>query len=110
MLGARLGHFLDKPLRPLLKYIPFSPNSLTVAGFLITLAAAIAIPYHLKLGGILVMAGGVCDMLDGMVARSRGRSTKFGAFLDSVLDRYSDAALFLAPRQLIQCLCAHWMH
>lgn len=95
MLSARLGHFLDKPLRPFLKYVPLSPNALTVAGFLLTVVAALVIPLSLRIGGILIMAGGLCDMLDGMVARTTGRTTKFGAFLDSVLDRYSDAALFL---------------
>ncbi len=96
MLSARLGHFLDKPLRPFLKYVPFSPNTLSVAGFIFTVAAALVIQQSLKIGGVLLMIGGLCDMLDGMVARTTGQATKFGAFLDSVLDRYSDAALFLS--------------
>ncbi len=96
MLSAKLGHFLDTPLRPLAEKIPFSPNSLTIIGFLITVLAAFIIPYNIRLGGIVILIGGLFDMFDGIVARVGGKTTKFGAFLDSVLDRYSDAAIFLA--------------
>ena len=96
MLGAKLGHFLDSPLGPIAKRIPLSPNILTVAGFLITVVAALVIPNNLRLGGVLILIGGIFDMLDGIVARTGGRTTRFGAFLDSVLDRYSDALIFLA--------------
>jgi len=96
MFGDKFGHFLDRPLSSLTRRIPLSPNTLTVIGFLITVIAALVIPYHLRLGGLLVLLGGVFDMLDGIVARTTGKTTKFGAFLDSVLDRFSDAVLFLA--------------
>ena len=96
MLSAHFGHFLDAPLSALAKRVPVSPNLLTVAGFLITICAALIIPYNLRLGGLFMLFGGVLDMLDGIVARTSGRVTKFGAFLDSVLDRYSDAFLFLS--------------
>ena len=96
MLSAKLGHFLDAPLGPVVKKIPLSPNILTIIGFLITLAAAVAIPHNLRLGGVLILFGGIFDMLDGVAARTNGRATKFGAFLDSVLDRYSDAFIFLS--------------
>ena len=96
MFGDKFGHFLDRPLSSLTKRIPFSPNDLTIIGFLITVIAALVMPYHLRLGGLLVLLGGVFDMLDGIVARTTGKATKFGAFLDSVLDRVSDAVLFLA--------------
>jgi phosphatidylglycerophosphate synthase len=96
MLGDKFGHFLDKPLGPIAKSIPVAPNILTIAGFLVTIIAAIVIPINLRLGGILVLFGGVFDMLDGIVARTSGRTSKFGAFLDSVLDRYSDAFIFLS--------------
>lgn len=96
MFGDRLGHFLDRPLSSVTQRIPFSPNALTVIGFLITVTAALIFPYNLRLGGILILFGGVFDMLDGIVARTTGKTTKFGAFLDSVLDRFSDALLFLA--------------
>ena len=94
MLSAQLGHFLDKPLSGLLKHIKVNPNIFTITGFLITMVAAVFLPYNLVAGGLLICLGGIFDMLDGMVARANGRATKFGAFLDSVLDRYSDAFLF----------------
>jgi len=96
MISARLGHFLDGPLGSLVKRIPLSPNSLTIIGFLITVVAAFVIPHNIKLGGVFILLGGAFDVLDGMVARAKGKVSRFGAFLDSVLDRYSDAFLFLS--------------
>ncbi len=96
MLGAKLGHFLDAPLSPIIKKIPFHPNVFTVTGFFITTIAAIVIPFNLRLGGLLIIAGSLFDMLDGISARVNNKVTKFGAFLDSLLDRYSDAFLFLS--------------
>jgi len=96
VLSAKLGHFLDTPLNHIAKRIPLSPNTLTIVGFLITVNAALMIPQSIRLGGLLILLGGIFDILDGVVARTKGKSTRFGAFLDSVLDRYSDAFLFLA--------------
>ncbi|HCZ11407.1 MAG TPA: CDP-alcohol phosphatidyltransferase family protein [Nitrospiraceae bacterium] len=96
MISAKLGHFLDEPLAPLAKRIAVSPNILTGAGFLITAAAALVIPFNTLAGGLLIIAGGFFDMLDGIVARTNGKSTRFGALLDSTLDRYSDSFIFIA--------------
>jgi phosphatidylglycerophosphate synthase len=95
MLSGNLGHFLDKPLSSFARKINLNPNVFTIAGFLITAVAAVTIPTDLFLAGILIIVGGVFDMLDGIIARVNNRTTKFGAFLDSVLDRYSDAFLFI---------------
>jgi phosphatidylglycerophosphate synthase len=95
MLSSYFRHLLDKPLYSFAKKIYISPDVLTVTGFLITVLAAIFLAHDLFLGGVLILLGGVFDMLDGMVARIHNKSTPFGAFLDSVLDRYSDALLFL---------------
>lgn len=96
MLSVRLGHFLDKPLAQIIKKVPFNPTLLTVTGFVITVMSAFVIPYNMKLSGLLILIGGLFDVLDGMVARINNKATRFGAFLDSLLDRYSDAALFLS--------------
>jgi len=96
MLSAGLGHFFDGPLKSIARRIPCSPNSLTITGFLITVLAAFVIPYNIRFGGLLILVGGFFDMLDGVVARTTGRTSRFGAFLDSVLDRYSDAFIFLS--------------
>ena len=96
MLSARLGHFLDKPLGPFARKIAIHPNVLTIAGFVITVMAALVIPVNLRLGGLLILLGGICDLGDGILARTNGRMSNFGAFLDSLLDRYSDSFLFLS--------------
>jgi phosphatidylglycerophosphate synthase len=93
LLSRRFGHILDKPLAPLAKYIPLSPNALSITGLVITAVAFFVIPIDLLTGGILVAIGGLFDILDGFVARATGKRTTFGAFLDSTLDRYSDSLL-----------------
>jgi CDP-diacylglycerol--glycerol-3-phosphate 3-phosphatidyltransferase len=54
-----------------------------------------ASPALLRVGGAIALVAAVFDMLDGRVARARGRGTKFGAFLDSTMDRYSDMLLYM---------------
>lgn len=66
----------------------FTPNVLTVIGFLGTCVAALAAASQAwTLAGILVIVFGIFDMFDGALARATGRATRFGAFLDSTLDR-----------------------
>jgi CDP-diacylglycerol--glycerol-3-phosphate 3-phosphatidyltransferase len=73
-----------------------SPNALTIFGFITVLAVAWVLSTgRFFLGGFLVLLSASLDFLDGALARATGRTTKFGAFLDSSLDRFSDAALFL---------------
>jgi phosphatidylglycerophosphate synthase len=95
MLGEKLGHPFDKPLENIAKKIPLSPNAITFTGFIVTLIAAVVLSGDLFLGGVMVLGGGLFDILDGVVARVNGKSSRFGAFLDSVLDRYSDAFILL---------------
>ncbi len=99
MISARLNHRFDKPLAPFALRITLTgitPNLLTFAGFIVSLIASVSFILRMpQLGGILILLSGGFDLLDGVVARTTGRATKFGAFLDSLLDRYSDAALFL---------------
>ena len=65
-----------------------TPNALTVIGFVGTCVAALAAGLgSWLLAGILVIVFGIFDMFDGALARATGRATKFGAFLDSTLDR-----------------------
>jgi len=89
-----------------------TPNTLTFAGMLLTAAAGVcyavgaAKPFawalnplaernaYLLLAGGLMLLAAACDMLDGAVARFGGKATRFGAFLDSTLDRFSDFAVY----------------
>ncbi len=65
-----------------------SPNALTVGGFVGVCAAALAAALQAwLLAGVLLLAFGIFDLFDGAVARATGRVSKFGAFLDSTLDR-----------------------
>lgn len=50
---------------------------------------------RLPLGGSFILLGGICDSLDGRVARARGMEAPYGAFLDSVLDRFAEVAAFV---------------
>ena len=71
-----------------------TPNTLTILGFLLNIVtAAIIASDRLLIGGILILVSGLFDMLDGALARASGQSTRFGALLDSTLDRYSEAAI-----------------
>ena len=72
------------------------PNVLTFLGLLInTWAAFLFAAGSFRWAGMVVIAAGLFDMVDGRVARETNRVTRFGGFFDSVVDRYSDLALFM---------------
>jgi CDP-diacylglycerol---glycerol-3-phosphate 3-phosphatidyltransferase len=76
------------PVALALGRLGFTPNSLTIAGFVGTCAAALAAAAEQwLLAGILVIGFGIFDLFDGTLARATGKASKFGAFLDSTLDR-----------------------
>jgi CDP-diacylglycerol--glycerol-3-phosphate 3-phosphatidyltransferase len=72
-----------------------SPNALTLLGFAGTCAAAIAAGAQMwVLAGVLVLAFGIFDLFDGALARATGTASKFGAFLDSTLDRTGENLVY----------------
>ena len=72
------------------------PNHLTLLGLGVSLLAAAAfVSGHTPLGGALLLIAGLFDFFDGAVARLAGSDSDYGAFLDSVVDRYSDLAVLL---------------
>ena len=72
-----------------------SPNWFTVVGLLLNMiVAAVLASGNLVLGGVLMLGAGAFDMLDGAVARATQQITRFGGFLDSTLDRYSEAVIY----------------
>lgn len=72
-----------------------TPDAITVAGLAFSLLAALLLARGSFLAAAFVLAiTGLCDMLDGDVARLRGATSPFGAFLDSTLDRLGEGALF----------------
>ncbi len=83
--------------------IGFTPNRLSILGFILSIASAVAYGlaspesvWLLLLATFLMLSSGFCDTLDGIVARIYGEATVFGGFFDSVLDRYSDAIIYMA--------------
>ncbi|OGK98905.1 MAG: hypothetical protein A3D33_18425, partial [Candidatus Rokubacteria bacterium RIFCSPHIGHO2_02_FULL_73_26] len=72
------------------------PNHLTVIGLGVSvLAAAAFCTAQIRTAGVLLLLAGLCDFFDGSLARASGQVTAFGAFLDSVIDRYSDLVVLL---------------
>ncbi len=79
-----------------------SPNALTFIGLLINIVAAVFFGYargdhavrYFVYAGLVIIGAGIFDMVDGRVARQTDKVSVFGAFFDSVIDRYSDVALF----------------
>jgi len=91
-----LAHYLIQPALGLLARTPITPSTITWLGFLVAVGAAVLIVTgHLFAAGFVVLAGGFFDMLDGALARYTNRVTRFGAILDSTLDRLSEAVLLL---------------
>ena len=99
-----------KPVAKFADKLHFTPNTCTVLGFIMSILSGTAIIlaglpifntiYHrwffLISACLLLLASGFFDMLDGVLARYQENSTIFGGFLDSVLDRYSDAVIIVA--------------
>lgn len=72
-----------------------TPNQLTLGGLVLNLVAGcIFASGNFFLGALMILLAAMGDMLDGPLARTTNRVTRFGAFLDSTVDRYSDFFLF----------------
>lgn len=79
LLGRRLG---------------LTPNQITITGVLLTgVATAFVIRGEFLVAGLVLIVGGILDFCDGAVAKVMGTSSTFGAFVDSVADRFSDALI-----------------
>ena len=84
------------PIGNLLARIGIHPNVLSVCGLILSIIAGVMYGMGLFfLASFVVILAGICDTLDGQLARQTGRSSKFGAFFDSTLDRYSDLSLLI---------------
>ena len=76
--------------------LPVTPNQITVIGTALTFVAAVLTALgYLTWAGLVLAFAGTFDILDGALARSSRRAYPYGAFLDSTLDRYSEAAMYL---------------
>ncbi len=91
-----LAYRLTEPIVRLLSRTPITPSAITWFGFLLTIgAAALIITGYLLAAGFVVLIAGFFDMLDGALARRTNQTSRFGAVLDSTLDRLSEAVLLL---------------
>jgi len=85
-----------QPLASFLSRLGLSANAVTILGCALIIGVAVILATgRLRLGGVLLIAAAGVDGLDGSLARLSGRATRFGALLDSVLDRISESAIFL---------------
>jgi len=95
--AAKLRPLSNRILNPVLRLLAaagVSPNLVTLAGFGLSLGAGLfVLAGHKVPAGLVFWLGGLTDLLDGGLARLTGKTTRFGAFLDSTLDRLSEAAV-----------------
>jgi CDP-diacylglycerol---glycerol-3-phosphate 3-phosphatidyltransferase len=91
---AAVGRVADPVARALLR-AGVTPDAVTVVGTLgVLVAATFAALGHLLVATIIATVSALTDILDGAMARARGTSSRFGAFLDSSMDRVADGAIF----------------
>jgi len=84
------------PIARFVRWIGMSPDSVTVVGFLLMMVVGFLLSQgYLQLGGVLLVVAALFDAIDGALARLNNRVTRFGAFFDSTMDRFSEAAIFL---------------
>jgi CDP-diacylglycerol--glycerol-3-phosphate 3-phosphatidyltransferase len=90
------GAIILRPLADFMARLGIHPNTLTLSGMLLQVGIGVVFGLgHLTLGGWLLLVISPVDALDGLLARTLGNPSRFGAFLDSTFDRISDAALIL---------------
>jgi CDP-diacylglycerol--glycerol-3-phosphate 3-phosphatidyltransferase len=93
-LRANLALRITNPIIEGISKSGVKPDALTFTGLAINIGAAYFIATgHFLLGGVLILIAGLFDLLDGALARFANRTTKFGAILDSTVDRISEAAI-----------------
>jgi CDP-diacylglycerol---glycerol-3-phosphate 3-phosphatidyltransferase len=104
--GQQVIYQIINPFIKLLIALKITPNAITTVGLVLNLLAAGIFIYaaeashrgdlsYIGWGGGMILFAGVFDMIDGRLARVGNMSSKFGAFYDSVLDRYSEMFMFL---------------
>lgn len=91
-----LRPYIAKYLDPISEKINVNPNIITLTGLILAfISGYLFYRQELIFGAILILISGVLDMIDGAVARNTDNVTKFGGFLDSTTDRFSDAAIII---------------
>jgi CDP-diacylglycerol--glycerol-3-phosphate 3-phosphatidyltransferase len=95
-LARKWGRGFVEPIARLIGRTGVSPNVVTLIGAFLNLGVAWVLARgYMRIGGVLVPLVALFDALDGTLARLTGRRSRFGAFLDSTMDRFSEAILYL---------------
>ncbi len=98
MISERIGQWARQRLLfvgTFLGGLGLTPNMLTIIGFLLNcVVAAILANGNIRVGGVLLLFSSGFDMLDGSVARATGKTSPFGGFFDSTVDRYSEIVVY----------------
>jgi CDP-diacylglycerol---glycerol-3-phosphate 3-phosphatidyltransferase len=99
VISERIGNLIRSQILGIGRFLAdlgLTANMLTVIGLVLNGVVAIIIATgHEVIGGVLLLVASAFDMLDGAVARATGTTSKFGGFLDSTLDRYSEVVVYL---------------
>ena len=99
-LSREIKPYVERTLYPVVDMLSskgIHPNLITLSGFLLVAVGSLALYYDLKVVALILLCGGAfLDAIDGAVARRSGVESEFGAFLDSTIDRFSDALPFIA--------------
>ena len=99
MISEKIGQAAQAILGSIVRSLSrlrIRPNHLTFMGFLASILAAFSFARgNFRLAGVVLIVAGLFDMVDGMVARKTHAETPFGAFFDSVMDRYSDLIMYI---------------
>lgn len=99
LVGFYLRHcffWLTRPFFALILRTGISANAITTLSALLGVSSGLAVGAgRFALGGWLFLGSGILDVFDGRIARARGETTKAGAAIDSVLDRYTDTAMLM---------------
>lgn len=100
MAERKLDPLIDRlfaPLGPILKRARITPNQLTLLGVALSFAgAAVVAAGRVRTGILILVFTWIFDVLDGALAKYSGQVSRFGGFLDSVMDRYTEGAVFVA--------------
>jgi len=99
LISERIGQWVRQYMIHVGKWfarIGLTPNMATVIGLVLNIAvAAVIASGHPRWGGVFLLVASAFDMVDGAIARATGATSKFGGFLDSTLDRYSEVVVYL---------------
>jgi phosphatidylglycerophosphate synthase len=82
---------------PALRALHLTPNALTIVGLVVCAGSAVLVALgDLVAGGVVLFVASAFDILDGALARVMGKTQRYGAFLDSTIDRYAEAFTYIA--------------